>query len=201
MIKISLLIFTILLFAGCSKAPTYPVTVHNMTIVPSDDSLTLQTSKDDIDTKNLTNDEILSKLYEKYKKWDNTPYKYGGVCLDGVDCSGFVQLVFKNGFKIDLPRNTTEQMKVGRKVALNELKVGDLVFFKTGRTLQHVGVYLGKNKFMHSSTSYGVTISNIKSNYWRRTYITSRRVLTPLKDGLEIASNKTSSAQNQSNYN
>jgi cell wall-associated NlpC family hydrolase len=80
-------------------------------------------------------------------------YKWGGEGPYNYDCSGFTKEVFEeNG--IELPRNSWNQAKVGKKVKRrNQLKKGDLVFFtsKNHTKINHVGIYLGHGKFIHAS--------------------------------------------------
>ncbi len=117
---------------------------------------------------------ILEKYYKKYK---GTPYHYGGTTSLGFDCSGFVQRVYNEAFKIDLPRTTKGMMKSGNKINQKKLKIGDLVFFHTKRKVYHVGIYMGNRIFMHASSSKGVTKSSLDNSYWKKKYIFSRRVL------------------------
>ena len=85
-----------------------------------------------------------------------------------------MQTTFLDAFGVTLPRSTSEQRYVGKAIQKKELKVGDLVFFRRNN---HVGVYVGNDQFMHSSTSRGVIIESLSDNYWARTYTQSRRVL------------------------
>lgn len=117
------------------------------------------------------------KLDQAYKKWKGVPYILGGSSYKGVDCSSFMQIVYKDYFDITLPRNTREQMKTGRAVKRRNISLGDMVFFKTGRNTFHVGVMINSEQFMHASTSSGVIISNIQNRYWADAYLTARRVL------------------------
>lgn len=125
----------------------------------------------------VSNNPIVNELHEQYKKWHHTPYKYGGVCLDGVDCSGLVERIYLDGFGLKLPRTTNKQMHLGKWVSRSKLKPGDLIFFKTGVTRRHVGIYFGGNTFLHASTHYGVIISSLSNPYWRKRYYTARRIL------------------------
>ncbi|CAH0525893.1 hypothetical protein VHP8226_01387 [Vibrio hippocampi] len=106
------------------------------------------------------------RFITQYDKWQGTPYRLGGNSLYGIDCSAFVQTVYQDAYGLALPRTTAYQSKVGTKVAYQEAKSGDLVFFKTGRKTRHVGIYLGSNAFMHASTSKGVIISRLDNPYW-----------------------------------
>ncbi|KLV08114.1 hypothetical protein ABT57_14945 [Photobacterium ganghwense] len=113
-----------------------------------------------------------------YREWRGTPYRLGGSTRRGIDCSAFVQVGFANVMKVNLPRTTEEQVRRGKWVDISDLKKGDLVFFKTGRRLRHVGIYLGESRFLHASTSQGVTISNLNNPYWRSVYWQARRITT-----------------------
>jgi len=105
------------------------------------------------------------------------PYLFGGETANGIDCSSFVQHVFRE-HNVNLPRTAREQMKVGTEVAPGDLKEGDLVFFQTYASYpSHVGIYLGNGKMMHASSRQGeVTISDMNTNYFRSRYLGARRV-------------------------
>ncbi len=119
----------------------------------------------------------LNKLYTQYEQWRGTPNRNGGLSKSGVDCSGLIYLTFKQQFGVTLPRDTRGQVKSGREIEMSQLKAGDLLFFKTGPKIRHVGIYLEKGRFMHSSSKIGVTISSVNDRYWKKHYWQSRRVL------------------------
>ena len=129
-----------------------------------------------------TDDSVLrGHLYEHYKLWKGTPYRLGGLTTRGIDCSGFVLVTFKALLDTSLPRTVDEQANLGRGVAANELRTGDLVFFRTGANMRHVGIYLDQGRFMHASTRRGVMISALADGYWRSRYWQARRLReTPL---------------------
>lgn len=132
-----------------------------------------------IESRALSKDEkkLRSKLDEAFKDWKGVPYLLGGNGYDGVDCSAFLQIVFLDYFDIKLPRVTVDQMKVGKSVKKNNIRIGDLVFFKTGKKTMHAGVMINDQQFMHASTSSGVMISALQERYWNDTYLTTRRIL------------------------
>ncbi|RYY96826.1 MAG: hypothetical protein EOO11_12480 [Chitinophagaceae bacterium] len=99
--------------------------------------------------------------------WWGTRYRLGGNDRAGIDCSGFTCMLFNNLFGKQLPRTAREQYQYLRAVEPTELKEGDLVFFANGGTISHVGFYLQNNKFVHASTSEGVTISDLNDRYWQ----------------------------------
>jgi probable lipoprotein NlpC len=117
-----------------------------------------------------------SALYEQYKQWQGVPYRTGGENRHGVDCSGFVQLTFREQFAMQLPRDTYSQAHVGKAISSRQLRPGDLVFFNIGRRTRHVGVMVENNKFLHASSSKGVMISDLNQPYWQRYYWQARRL-------------------------
>ncbi|WP_300154897.1 C40 family peptidase [Solidesulfovibrio sp.] len=106
-----------------------------------------------------------------------TRYRSGGCDPNsGFDCSGFTTWVF-NRYGIHLPRSSREQYQVGKEVAKSNLRKGDLVFFRSKRGVNHVGIYLENGKFIHSaSNGKTVTISHLDEDYWRTHYAGGRRV-------------------------
>lgn len=123
--------------------------------------------------------KVKQKLYNSYRKWKGTPYRYGGLSREGIDCSGFMYLTFRSQFSHELPRTTRKQAQIGREIQRHQLKAGDLVFFKTGWFDRHVGVYLENNRFLHASTSRGVMISRLDNSYWSDAFHLAKRL--PLK--------------------
>jgi len=113
------------------------------------------------------------------KNYIGTPYRYGGTTTAGIDCSAYTQLVFKKSGK-SLPRTAGQQYKQGKAVSKSNLTTGDLVFFNTsGRGVSHVGIYIGSSKFIHASTSKGVTISSLNDPYyWKSRYVGAKRTAT-----------------------
>lgn len=112
-------------------------------------------------------------------KYMNTPYKYGGNSMKGIDCSAFTQTVYRDALSIDINRSAREQYKQGEVITeKSELKFGDLVFFNTRRRVRpgHVGIYIGDNLFAHASTKHGVTVSSLDHNYYSARYMGARRI-------------------------
>lgn len=156
--QMKLLIFLLLavLLSACSSAPPQPV------------SPTKKAS--------LSNEaEVKTQLLQTHREWKGVPYRLGGMSKSGIDCSGFVLLTFQNHFGRQLPRTTEQQKSIGKSVSKSQLRAGDLVFFKTGWSSRHVGIYIGDSQFLHASTSQGVMISSLKNSYWKQKYWLSRR--------------------------
>ena len=106
----------------------------------------------------------------------NVGYRHGGMSKNGVDCSGFVHVTFRDRFGVTLPRSTSQMAQEGIEIRQRDLIPGDLVFFKTGTFTKHVGIYLEKRKFLHASTTVGVTISSLDNKYWKKNYWQARRI-------------------------
>ena len=154
--KICITISFIFLFTGCSLVP---------------DRNPYPTQKNEAYTKS-----IKKRLYAQYSQWKGTRYKLGGLNKNGIDCSGFVFVTFKSRLQIVLPRTTHLQAARGKNIEKKHLRSGDLIFFKTGKLKRHVGIYLEHGKFLHASTSKGVTISRLDNYYWKSKYWKAKRI-------------------------
>lgn len=121
---------------------------------------------------------VIAQLNEQLRQWYGTPYRYGGIDRGGVDCSGFVYRTYRDRFDISLPRSTEAQTSLGTQVSRDELRPGDLVFFKTGsgKNGLHVGIYDTNHQFIHASTRHGVIRSSLNNVYWKRVYWQARRI-------------------------
>ncbi|VXB92901.1 Lipoprotein Spr [Flavobacterium sp. 9AF] len=130
----------------------------------------------------VSQDEIINgKLYKFIKEWEGTKYVYGGETKQGIDCSALMQRLFKEVYNCELPR-TAEEMGLDKRFHLfkltKNLKEGDLVFFRITeeRIISHVGIYLKNNKFFNANLSGGASISDLKSEYWKKFYVVSGRL-------------------------
>ena len=119
----------------------------------------------------------VSTVLETAHDLEGTPYKYAGSTPDGFDCSGYTTFCFaKAGIK--LPRTSRSQYTIGSPISDTDLRPGDLVFFNTsGKSVSHVGIYVGSGKFIHASTSRGVMVSKLSDRYWAPRYVGARRVI------------------------
>ncbi|KFK93213.1 MULTISPECIES: bifunctional murein DD-endopeptidase/murein LD-carboxypeptidase [unclassified Serratia (in: enterobacteria)] len=166
------------MLSACSSIDTSKLdnSQTEMHAVNDKNSLLLQASQDEFEAM-VRNVDIKSKIMDQYASWKGVRYRLGGDTKRGIDCSGFVQRTFREQFGMDLPRSTYEQEDMGRKIQRAKLRPGDLVLFHAGSTGRHVGIYLGNDKFVHASTSSGVTISSMNEAYWDKRYREARRVL------------------------
>jgi cell wall-associated NlpC family hydrolase len=126
----------------------------------------------EVPTNKLKNIDLL----ELIDKWWGTKYCIGGSTEKCIDCSAFTQILQREIFYTTLPRTSQEQYKESRRVELEDLREGDLVFFGSGRSISHVGVYLQNNKFVHASTSQGVTITDLNDKYWKPRFVGGGRL-------------------------
>ncbi len=133
-----------------------------------------------IEVEQLEDTRFLSYVDE----WYGTRYRMGGTTKSGIDCSAFVQNVYQAAFAMNVPRTAREQYRASRIISATELKEGDLVFFNTTGGISHVGMYLRNNKFIHASSSQGVTVSDMFDPYYLKRYIGAGRIERP-----EIAAN------------
>ncbi len=118
-------------------------------------------------------------LYHFIDDWYGVKYRMGGTSKKGVDCSAFVQTLYKYVFGMDLLRTACLQFNSSELIKNPaDLKEGDLVFFKVNSSrISHVGVYLKNNFFVHSASSKGVSIANLTSAYWSKYFAGGGRIL------------------------
>ena len=101
-----------------------------------------------------------------------TRYKWGGKTpRQGFDCSGLMQYSYKQ-IGIKIPRTAGEQRDASRRLSRSQLRPGDMIFFKTGRRSNHVGIYTGNGEFIHASSgSHRVKKERLDTPYWNRHFV------------------------------
>lgn len=110
-------------------------------------------------------------------------YKFGGTTKKGMDCSGLLYVSFAE-HNVKLPRTSIHMAEEGKKVRIKDVEKGDLLFFKTQRRakrINHVGMVVavedGEIKFIHSSSSRGVTVSSLREGFWNSAFVKATRIL------------------------
>lgn len=148
------------------------LTVKKRWLIPVFASFMIFTSSI-VDAEAATPQELITTA----KQYIGVPYVWGGTTTSGFDCSGFTQKVFADlGYTIN--RTSQEQFSQGTPISKENLQIGDLVFFNTsGNGVSHVGIYIGSNQFIHASSSKGVSIASLDSNYWKGRYMGAKRMV------------------------
>jgi probable lipoprotein NlpC len=154
--------------------------------------------------KDAAYQEARVRLLAAAKKYERTPYRYGGMDRRGLDCSGFVSLSFLDALGISVPRSTEGLYSWVEKITIDNAQPGDLVFFRTTNTnkISHVGILVGDGRFIHSASegpATGVIYSRLDENYWSRTYAGAGRALpaTGISGGAD-RKNDVKTSQNES---
>lgn len=126
------------------------------------------------------NQSITDKLIAEAKSWIGTPYKYAHAQKGkGTDCSGFIKTIVNDVAGIKLPRSSALQSEFCIEIKRKDLKPCDLVFFATGKStykISHVGMMIDNDNFIHASSSKGVVISKLSSNYYTSRLIKCGRI-------------------------
>jgi peptidoglycan endopeptidase LytF len=122
---------------------------------------------------------IRDKLVSAARQLLGLPYRWGRMSeRRGMDCSGLVKALFAT-LHIDLPRTSREQFHAGENVAVENLQAGDLLFFSSdGATPDHVGVYIGDNRFVHAEKKAGhVIITDLNQLWYVKHFLGARRIV------------------------
>ncbi len=134
--------------------------------------------------KARAHEKKVNAVIQTARSYYGTPYKYGGTTRSGMDCSALTSTAYR-AIDVNLPRQTTDQAQMGKKVKVKEVQPGDLLFFATGKKkkqITHVGLVTDVKakdniKFIHASTSLGVVETNLYSDYYIKRFRVARRVL------------------------
>ena len=165
--------------------------------VPTSNKQQQPTKVDDADQTTIQSKEIVESAKERESSRDTenkqrsddllmsamsllgVSYRFGGSSpTSGMDCSGFIQYIFRQALNVNLPRTSAEMATVGKPVDKSDLQVGDLVFFaRNGKRIGHVGMYIGEGKFIHAPrTGKDIEIQSLNKPYYVKTYAGARRV-------------------------
>lgn len=122
-------------------------------------------------------------IQNELEKYLGVRYKRGGTTTQGLDCSGFARLIYKNIFGVELPHNASSQYKHPAsfltKVPSNDLQTGDLIFFASTskkKRINHVGIYLSDRKFIHAELQRGIIISSLDEHHWQSRLVSAKRL-------------------------
>ncbi|MCC4213521.1 C40 family peptidase [Leeuwenhoekiella parthenopeia] len=133
--------------------------------------------------KDEDENQLRYNIISNARRFEGTPYKYGGTTSKGMDCSGLIYTVFLEE-NISIPRVSRAIAEEGKRIKTDEVIPGDLLFFITGRrskNINHVGLVVdvlpGQILFIHSSTSQGVIVSSLNEGYWNNAFVEARRIM------------------------
>jgi lipoprotein Spr len=173
---IALLVLTI--SVGCASHPRYTSSQVETRNQPASEDKG-RGEKEPLSFRAESETEIdqtkMGRIIESYL---GTTYKKGGADKKGMDCSGFVMKVYKEYAGFELPHDSRKLFKLVREVDKEKLRYGDLVFFSDSGILpSHVGIYSGERKFVHSTKGYGVIVSSLNEDRYRKSYMGARRVI------------------------
>lgn len=165
------LVGALLLLAACASSPR-----REATFKPSDSALANEPARAPENAVGTANDVLFRAM-----ALVGTPYRWGGnTPTGGFDCSGLVAYIYRNAANINLPHSSRDMASVnGAKIKrMDDLVSGDLVFFGSSGGISHVGVYVGKGRFVHAPNSGGtVRLDDIDGPYWRDHFEYGKRVL------------------------
>lgn len=170
-LRLGALIGVLLLLAACASSPR-----REATYKPSRSALADEPARAPENAVGTANDVLFRAM-----ALVGTPYRWGGNTPNGgFDCSGLVEYIYRNAANIALPHSSRDMASMnGQKIKrMDELMSGDLVFFGSGGGISHVGVYVGKGRFVHAPNSGGtVRLDDIDGPYWRDHFEYGKRLL------------------------
>jgi cell wall-associated NlpC family hydrolase len=122
-------------------------------------------------------------LLTQFRQWEGTPYQYGGNSHQGIDCSGFVHIIYRQALGLNVPRSTEKLVEIRHRVSRAHLKAGDIILFRINWRTMHAGIYIGNGQFIHASKSRGVMRSSLNNPYWNDVYNRAVRITKSQSSG------------------
>lgn len=177
--------FIIILLTGCGvvkKKTTYGKERTVSVAAAKKDTLTIIENIPEAEVTVVT-PEKADLIINTAMAYSGVRYKYGGTTKKGMDCSGLLYVSFGEN-DIPLPRVSNQMADEGKKIKLNKVSKGDLLFFKTskkGKKINHVGLVVAVDgrdiKFIHATSSRGVIVSSLQEGFWNYAFVKATRVL------------------------
>jgi cell wall-associated NlpC family hydrolase len=176
----SIIVFLMLFMSACSQVQRRPAhqpqqqsanTRPHAQVQPSQQHS--QVSQIPQQAPGISNNPSRNLMVNVAKSAIGTPYHWGGDNpRRGFDCSGLMTYVHKNALGLKIPRTAAQQRDKSRTISYAQLQPGDMLFFKTGRKSNHVGIYVGNRKFVHApSGGKRVKVSSMDSSYWYKHFV------------------------------
>lgn len=128
--------------------------------------------------------ESRKRVVQAAESYRGVPYRLGGTDRKGLDCSGYVALSYRDALGVEIPRTVRELHALVQEVERADLQSGDLVFFDTTGPLSHVGIYVGRGRFLHAASAgpkRAVISSSLEDESWTRYYAGAGRLLAPAR--------------------
>ncbi len=114
------------------------------------------------------------ELFREIASWAGVPYKSAGFDKNGADCSGFVNAVYEKVYNVSLPRQTAKIYEKSKRIDIEDIQTGDLVFFRTdgklNQTPNYMGIYMKENRFAVMS-SKGMKYECMTSSYYKKNFV------------------------------
>ncbi|MBP0588986.1 C40 family peptidase [Paraburkholderia sp. LEh10] len=180
MFRLALSLFVVALLAACSGAPQKTVRGSGGSYASSGGAYrTTPPGFPNFVDHSIGREEISIQAMSLV----GVPYRWGGNTPDsGFDCSGLVHYVVQRAASVNLPRTTADMSSRGESVDPDEVAPGDLIFFNTtGRPHSHVGIYVGKLRFVNAPSTGGtVRLDYLTNPYWAKRFDGIRRVAPAL---------------------
>lgn len=155
--RFSMLLLALILFFSACSSRKYTARPSSNTAAKAADAMSHLKNK---------------QLYRFITDWTGVQYRLGGLDKKGIDCSGFALLLQKDIYGNTLPRRSRDQADVVKEKGVQQLHEGDLLFFSFGGgAVDHVGVYLNNNYFVHASTTRGVVVDDLSLPAYQRALV------------------------------
>jgi len=146
-------------------------------VIPSPEAQNLDENNSETEISSFWNINLGEKIVQEAFRFLNTPYKFGGDGKKGIDCSGLTKLVYGK-IGINLPNTSFSQYKLGTSIPIEEAEPGDLIFFRRGKKIGHVGIYIGNNFFIHASPFLKkVGIGSLENSYYKNHFVGIKRYI------------------------
>ncbi len=178
-------VFLVLLISGCGvvkKRTTYGET-RTVTVIPEEKVPETSESEPSPITSSAPIPEKADQIINTALSYSGVRYKYGGASVKGMDCSGLLYVSFAK-HEISLPRTSHLMADEGKRIRIEDVAKGDLLFFKTssrGKRINHVGLVVSVKdneiKFIHATTSRGVVVSSLREGFWNYAFVKATRIL------------------------
>jgi cell wall-associated NlpC family hydrolase len=186
MIRTCILFFCFLFLTSCIvKKKTSYGEDRKITVEASEEDLpkTTNTHSEEVSTSSEESPLIADQIVSTAMEYSGVRYKYGGTSAKGMDCSGLLFVAF-NEHDVSLPRVSYQMAEEGKRIKLNRVSKGDLLFFKTtkkGKRINHVGLVVDvvdeDIKFIHATSSRGVIVSSLDEGFWNFAFVKATRIL------------------------